>query len=95
MLQTVYCDIIYLKKKHYDYFGGFNMATAAKLNELASQINRLSSQEQMALIRLVPQLLKTDEEFIVKRRKDANKDFIEGKTVDAYKVISALKSKKK
>lgn len=78
----------------HNYAGGFNMATVAKLNELALQISKLSSQEQMALIRLVPQLLKTDEEFIVKRRKDADKDFIEGKTVDAYQGISTLKSKK-
>lgn len=69
------------------------MATS-RLRELASQIAKLTSEEQRQLVRIVPQLLKLDEEFILSRQKKAHKDLAEGKAINGYEAISKTKAKR-
>ncbi len=53
------------------------------IRELAKQIKRLDHGSKVELVRLVPDLLRLDEEFILERRRQAMEDRKWGWTMDA------------
>ncbi len=68
--------------------------TSIKINNLADQIASLTVEEQCQLIMQVPQLLRLDEEFILQRRKEAQKAFKLGNVVDGFIAIARAKERR-
>jgi len=63
------------------------------VRELAKQIKRLDHGSKIELIRLVPDLLRLDEEFILERRRQAREDRKWGRTMDAASAIAQEKKR--
>jgi len=67
----------------------------AVVRELAKQIKRLDQGSKIELVRLVPDLLKLDEQFILERRRQAREDRKWGRTMDAALAITAERKRRK
>jgi hypothetical protein len=65
------------------------------VRELAKQIKRLDHGSKIELVRLVPDLLKLDELFILERRRQAREDRKWGRTTDAASAIAAERKRRK
>lgn len=65
------------------------------VKELAHKIQRLSTEEKRRLIRLVPELLRLDEEFLLHRWRSARKDLQCGQVVTTEKALAKAKAKRR
>jgi len=64
------------------------------VRELAKQIKRLDHGSKIELVRLVPDLLRLDEQFILERRRLAREDRKWGRTMDAALAIAREKRRR-
>jgi len=64
------------------------------VRELAKQIKRLDHGSKVELVRLVPDLLKLDEQFILERRRQAREDRKWGRTMGAASAIAREKRRR-
>lgn len=63
------------------------------VKELAQRVKLLTLEEKCRLIRLVPELLRLDEEFLLQRWQSARKDLQCGRVVTIDKALAKAKAK--
>ncbi len=63
--------------------------------EVAEAFAELTPQERKKAIGLVPELLGIDEAFILRRRRQARRDLLAGKTVPARQAIAGAQAKRR
>lgn len=63
--------------------------------QVAQAFAELSPRERKKAIELVPELLKVDEAFILRRRRHARRDLLAGRTVSAYQAIALVQLKRR
>jgi hypothetical protein len=72
--------------------GAFPMKTA---RQVAKAFAELPPDERRKAIELVPEMLSRDEAFIIRRRKQARRDLLAGKTVPATQAILEAQTRRR
>lgn len=65
------------------------------VHELAKQVSYLSATEKRELVRLVPELLQTDEEFMLKRWHSAQEDLRCDRVIEATTAVKKAKARRR
>lgn len=65
------------------------------VKELARRVKRLTLEEKRRFIQLVPELLRLDEEFLLRRWQSARKDLECGYVVTIEKALAKAKAKRR
>jgi len=73
----------------------YDTAAMKDVKELARQVKNLSFEEKCRLVRLVPELLRLDEEFLLHRWQSARKDLACSRLVTAEKALASAKAKRR
>jgi len=74
------CEVLPIRYKS----GGWPMRTA---HQVARAFAELTPRERKKAIELIPELLRRDEPFILRRRRQGHRDLLAGRTVSALEAI--------
>ncbi len=62
--------------------------------QVAQAFAKLTPQERRKAIELVPELLRVEEAFILRRRRQARRDLLAGKTIPANQAVARAQAKR-
>ncbi len=62
--------------------------------QVAQAFAKLTPQERRKAIQLVPELLRVEEAFILRRRRQARRDLLAGRAVPAHQAIARAQAKR-